>query len=124
MVDFFGFGLPDVKKEVMSMHHSHDEFGRLIPRVGDSMVTNLRRPIFTLLEDTGPGVHDTTVSACDQYLYQQQIGVVSCLKTAIEKIRDSFFVVSMRHYTFSPVKLCICSLFTRLLVILKTVRMR
>lgn len=60
------------------MHHSHDAFGRLIPRVGDSMVTNLRRPIFTMLEDTGPGVHDTTVSACDQYLYQQQIGVVSC----------------------------------------------
>lgn len=79
MVDFFGFGLPDVKKEVMSMYHSHDAFGRLIPRVGDSMVTNLRRPIFTLLEDTGPGVHDTTVSACDQYLYQQQIGVVSHL---------------------------------------------
>ena len=78
VVDFFGFGLPDVKKEVMSMHHSHDAFGRLIPRVGDSMVTNLRRPIFTMLEDTGPGVHDTTVSACDQYLYQQQIGVVSC----------------------------------------------
>ena len=76
VVDFFGFGLPDVKKEVMSMHHSHDETHRLIPQVGDSMVTNLRRPIFTLLEDTGPGVHDTTVSACDQYLYQQQIGVV------------------------------------------------
>jgi len=76
-VDFFGFGLPDVKKEVMSMHHSHDETQRLIPQVGDSMVTNLRRPIFTLLEDTGPGVHDTTVAACDQYLYQQQIGMVS-----------------------------------------------
>ena len=59
------------------MHHSHDEIHRLIPKVGDSMVTNLRRPIFTILEDTGPGVHDTTVSACDQYLYQQQIGVVS-----------------------------------------------
>ncbi len=59
------------------MHHSHDETQRLIPQVGDSMVTNLRRPIFTLLEDTGPGVHDTTVAACDQYLYQQQIGMVS-----------------------------------------------
>lgn len=75
VVDFFGFGLPDVRKEIMSMHHSHDETHRLIPKVGDSMVTNLRRPIFTLLEDTGPGVHDTTVSACDQYLYQQQIGM-------------------------------------------------
>ena len=77
MVDFFGFGLPDVTKEVMSMHHSHDENHHLIPQVGDSMVTNLRRPIFTLLEDTGPGVHDTVVSACCQYLYQQQIGKVS-----------------------------------------------
>jgi len=83
VVDFFGFGLPDVKKEVMSMHHSHDDIHRLIPQVGDSMVTNLRRPIFTLLEDTGPGVHDTTVAACDQYLYQQQLGVVS-------KLTDSF----------------------------------
>ena len=37
-------------------------------QVGDTAVTNLRRPIFTLVEDTGPGVHDTTVAACDQYL--------------------------------------------------------
>lgn len=80
VVDFFGFGLPDVKKEVMSMHHSHDENHHLIPQVGDSMVTNLRRPIFTLLEDTGPGVHDTVVSACCQYLYQQQIGKEAAAK--------------------------------------------
>ena len=69
------------------MHHSHDETHRLIPKVGDSMVTNLRRPIFTLLEDTGPGVHDTTVSACDQYLYQQQIGVVSACGLPTEAVK-------------------------------------
>ena len=64
------------------MHHSHDENHHLIPQVGDSMVTNLRRPIFTLLEDTGPGVHDTVVSACCQYLYQQQIGKVGFVSFA------------------------------------------
>eukprot|EP00891_Asterochloris_glomerata_P008240 jgi/Astpho2/8240/fgenesh1_pg.00122_%23_19_t len=74
VVDFFGFGLPDIRKEMMSMHHTHDAWGSLVPKVGDTAVTNLRRPIFTLVEDTGPGVHDTTVAACDQYLYIQQIG--------------------------------------------------
>ena len=37
--------------------------------VGDVFVTNQRRPILTLLEDTSPGVHDTLMSACDRYRY-------------------------------------------------------
>lgn len=77
VVDFFGFGLPDIRTEAMSMHHTHDSWGALIPQVGDTAVTNKRRPIFTLLEDTGPGVHDTTVAACDKYLYIQQIGAAA-----------------------------------------------
>ena len=41
------------------------------PRVGDSLVTNRRRPILTLVEDSSPGVHDTTLAACDVYRYQR-----------------------------------------------------
>ena len=37
--------------------------------VGDSLVTNQRRPILTLVEDTSPGVHDTLIAACDRYRY-------------------------------------------------------
>jgi len=34
------------------------------------MLTNRRRPILTLLEDTSGGVHDTLMAACDVYRYQ------------------------------------------------------
>src|SRR6266851_135897 len=33
------------------------------------LVTNQRRPILTLVEDTSPGIHDTLLAACDRYRY-------------------------------------------------------
>jgi uncharacterized protein YcgI (DUF1989 family) len=39
-------------------------------QVGESMVTNCRRPILTLIEDTSPGIHDTLIAACDRYRYE------------------------------------------------------
>ena len=39
------------------------------------MVTSRRKPILTIMEDTGPGVHDTLVAACDHHLYEQQLGI-------------------------------------------------
>jgi len=38
--------------------------------VGDALVTNRRRPILTLVEDTSPGIHDTLLAACDAYRYR------------------------------------------------------
>ena len=70
IVDCWAFCLPDTS-EFMSMEHCRVELGRAAPRVGDSMVTNRRRPILTLLEDSSPGVHDTTLAACDVYRYQR-----------------------------------------------------
>lgn len=70
IVDCWAFCLPDTT-EFMSMEHCRVELGRATPRVGDSMVTNRRRPILTLLEDSSPGVHDTTLAACDVYRYQR-----------------------------------------------------
>ncbi len=34
------------------------------------------KPIMTMLEDSGPGVHDTTAAACSYGLYVLQIGEV------------------------------------------------
>ena len=34
------------------------------------MVTNRRRPILTLAEDTSGGIHDTLLAACDRYRYE------------------------------------------------------
>ena len=59
----------------MSNEHTRAHSLHLCPRPGDSCVTNQRRPILTLVEDTSGGVHDTLIAACDRYRYAV-LGVV------------------------------------------------
>jgi uncharacterized protein YcgI (DUF1989 family) len=56
--------------EWMSMEHSRLHMGRVNPAVGDTFVTNERRPVLTLAEDTSGGVHDTLLAACDRSRYE------------------------------------------------------
>jgi uncharacterized protein YcgI (DUF1989 family) len=55
--------------EFLSWEHARAGIGRIMPRVGDALLTNRRRPILTLTEDTSPGVHDTLIAACDLFRY-------------------------------------------------------
>ena len=55
--------------ETMSMEATRVWTQHLNPRVGDTFVTDARRPILTLVEDTSPGVHDTVMAACDRQRY-------------------------------------------------------
>ncbi len=52
------------------MEHSRLHMGKLNPVVGDTLVTNRRRPILTLVADTSGGVHDTLLAACDRERYE------------------------------------------------------
>ncbi len=70
VVDTWAFRLPDLD-EFMSMEHSRAAIGSIFPHVGDSMVSNKREAILTLVEDSSPGVHDTLIAACDRYRYEQ-----------------------------------------------------
>jgi hypothetical protein len=69
VVDTWAFNAEDLT-EWMSMEHSRAYYLKLRPVVGDTLVTNLRRPILTLVEDTSGGVHDTLIAACDNPRYQ------------------------------------------------------
>jgi uncharacterized protein YcgI (DUF1989 family) len=69
VVDTWAFNAADTS-EFMSMEHSRATMGKIIPAVGDSFVTNRRRPILTVVEDTTPGIHDTLIAACDRYRYE------------------------------------------------------
>ena len=60
---------PDNLGEYMSLEHCRVSIERLCPRKGDVMVTNRRRPILKIMEDTAPGTHDTLLAACDRYRY-------------------------------------------------------
>jgi len=69
VVDTWAFNGADMS-EFMSMEHSRAGMLHLSPRVGDTLLTNRRRPILTLLEDTAGNVHDTLMAACDRWRYQ------------------------------------------------------
>lgn len=69
VVDFWAFNSEDLG-EFMSMEHTRAALERTIPRVGDSMLTNKRRRILTIAEDTSPGIHDTLIASCDVYRYE------------------------------------------------------
>jgi len=69
VVDFWAFNAED-PAECMSMEHSRAAILRIIPKVGDTMVTNRRRPILTIVADSSPGIHDTLIAACDVYRYE------------------------------------------------------
>ena len=53
VVDTWAYSRGDMT-EFMSMEHSRASFRRYIPRLGDAFVTNRRRSIVTLVEDTSP----------------------------------------------------------------------
>ena len=69
VVDTWAFNRADLS-EFMSMEHSRTALGNIMARVGDSMVTNHRRAILQVVEDTTPGIHDTLLAACDRYRYE------------------------------------------------------
>src|SRR5207302_9952400 len=67
VVDTWAFNAEDMR-EFMSMEHSRVALGHIIPAIGEALVTNLRPPIRTFVEDTSGGIHDTLFAACDRLL--------------------------------------------------------
>lgn len=84
VVDTWAFNPTDLT-EAMSMEHSRPFWLKLNPSKGDSLVTNKRRKILTLTEDTTPGVHDTLVAACDPTRYMQ-LGVAGYHDSCTENL--------------------------------------
>lgn len=61
---------PAMLTEHMSMEHTRVALGQLIPRVGDQLYSNKRRPLLTITADTSPGIHDTLMASCDEQRYR------------------------------------------------------
>lgn len=96
VVDTWAFNGHDLR-EFMGMEHCRAFWTRLYPVVGDKMVTNRRRPILTLTEDTSPGRHDTLIAPCDNERY----GLLGC--TAYhDNCRDNMHAGLMELGLFVP----------------------
>jgi len=69
VVDAWAFSAED-PSEWMSMEASRAWFMKLAPAVGDTFLSNQRRPILTLVEDTSGCAHDTLMAPCDAPRYR------------------------------------------------------
>lgn len=90
VVDTWAFAADDMS-EFMSMEHARVHMGRVNPVAGSVLLTNRRRPIITLVEDTSGGVHDTLLAACDVHRYRM-LGAAgyhrNCTDNLAEALRE------------------------------------
>src|SRR5262249_60026192 len=104
VVDTWAFNTDDLR-EFMSMEHSRVSLGGLIPKVGGVLVTNKRRPILTLVEDTSGGIHDTLLAACDRYRYET-LGVKGHHDNCTDNLADAMKALGLAvSETPSPLNL-------------------
>jgi uncharacterized protein YcgI (DUF1989 family) len=81
--------------EHMSMEHTRSFNSRIYPAVGDALVTNRRRPILTIVEDTSPGIHDTVLCACNRYIYEE-LGVEGYHRNCEDNLHEALQDLGLR----------------------------
>jgi len=90
VADLFAFNANDVG-EYHSAMRTRAVVSRLFPRVGESFMTNRRRPILRLERDDTPAVHDMLIAPCDPERYDG-LGVegwhASCRENLENVMRD------------------------------------
>ncbi len=91
--DFWAFSAAN-PSEFMSWEHGRAFINRVIPRVGDGLATNRRRPILTLVEDTSPGIHDTLIAACDLFRYIN-LGVKEYHDSCADNLRMAMMAIGV-----------------------------
>lgn len=91
--DFFAL-VDGVPAEFLSMEHCRTALGRVYVRAGDTLVTNRRRPLVQIVEDTSPGVHDILIACCDQPRYQQ-LGAVGYHDNCADNFRMSLRAIGI-----------------------------
>jgi len=57
--------------EYLSLEHCREVLQKLFFETGDLLLTNLYRPILTIVQDTSPGRHDTLIAACSRPMYER-----------------------------------------------------
>ncbi|MDP5218723.1 urea carboxylase-associated family protein [Ruegeria sp. 2205SS24-7] len=92
--DFWAFNAAELQ-EYLSMPHVHTDLLSVFPKVGDRLVSNLRNPLLTLTQDTSPGVHDTTVAACDANRYKQ-LGVTDYHDNCADNLRQAMIAIGQK----------------------------
>jgi uncharacterized protein len=97
VVDTWAFN-PEDFSEYLSMEHCRVALGKLVPQVGDVLVTNRRRPILSLIEDTTAGAHDTLMAACDARRYEL-LGAVGYHDKCVDNLKNALQAIGLSSCT-------------------------
>ena len=92
--DFWSFNAQDIQ-EYLSMEHIHTSLGSISLKVGDSLVTNKRQKMFTIIEDTSEGIHDTVIASCDHHRYQE-LGCTEYHDNCVDNLRMALIAIGYR----------------------------
>ena len=104
VVDTWAFNADDLD-EWLSMEHSRVALMKLLPAVGDTLVTNHRRPMLSFVEDTTAGIHDMLMAACDVYRYEL-LGAIGYHDNCTDNLRNALQAIGLRSKTTpSPLNL-------------------
>jgi uncharacterized protein YcgI (DUF1989 family) len=101
VLDTWAFNAADVT-EYMSMAHTRSRNSRIYVGSGDSLISNHRRPILTIEEDTSPGRHDILLCACNLWIYRE-LGVTEYHRNCSDNLHEALATVGIAvPWTPSP----------------------
>jgi uncharacterized protein YcgI (DUF1989 family) len=104
VVDTWAFNAQNLE-EYLSMEHSRVALCRLVPAVGDTLVSNRRQPMLSLVKDTTPGAHDTLMAACDARRYEQ-LGATGYHDNCADNLKNALQAIGLSSRTTpSPLNL-------------------
>lgn len=92
--DFFALA-DDAPGEFLSMEHCRTALGRIYVKTGDRLVTNRRRALIEIREDTSPGVHDILIAACDHPRYLE-LGAKGYHDNCADNFRNALAAIGVK----------------------------
>jgi uncharacterized protein YcgI (DUF1989 family) len=109
VIDTWAFGNSE---QYLSMQHTRASLNKLTPQVGDTLTSNERKGMLTVVEDTTDGVHDTLIAACDKWRYLElggEEGHRNCADNLVEALEGigEFICISISLNTCQFYNLCI-----------------
>jgi len=85
----------------MSMQHTRASLNSIRPKVGDGLYNNERKQMFTIMEDTTKGVHDTLVAACDSARYVE-LGGWEGHRNCAHNLAEGLLEIGIKAPQFTP----------------------
>ena len=99
VLDLWAFNAGD-KSEYLSMEHTRSKNSKITLGVGDSYVSDRRRAMLTVVEDTSPGVHDTLLCACNRQVYEE-LGVTDYHRNCSDNLHEALATIGWK-FPFTP----------------------